>query len=315
VNNLTIRFTLAKPASDFLNLLALPFASARPVEYDSYLPNRLQLDQRTISDGPYQITSYVPGRSITLAKSPGWHQSTDAIRHQYVSKITVTIGITNPDNQVRDLRQGRFDLMMDTALPTSQLPSLPKDNAFHVWAGDSLNPFLSLNLRSPRARHAIANLHIRRAFEFGINKTFVQKVLGGPSVAKILDSAEPPGTFDLAMVGWLPDWAGNNGRSILDPLLKTDCTNGTLNFGCYSNHTVDKLITEAETAPSLAAAGKFWTQANKLILADAAIMPLTDGQNAILASSRVHEAGVSGGVVFAPIIGGPDLTNVWLKKG
>jgi peptide/nickel transport system substrate-binding protein len=124
-----------------------------------------------------------------------------------------------------------------------------------------------------------------------------------------------PGTFDLAMIGWFPDWAGNNGRSIVDPLLRTDCSNGTLNFGCYSNHKVDTLITEAETAPSLAAAGKFWAQANKLILADAAIVPLIDGQDPILASSHVHETGVKAGVVFAPIMGGPDLTNVWLKKG
>jgi peptide/nickel transport system substrate-binding protein len=403
VNNLTVKFTLTKPASDFLNLLALPFASARPVEYNSYLPNSLQLDQHTISDGPYQIVSYVPGKSMTFEKNPGWRQSTDSIRHQFVRQITVTIGVTNANNQVTDLRKGKFDLMLDTALPVSQLPSLRKDASFHVWVGDSLTPFLSLNMLSPRNRHAIANIHIRRALEFGINKTFVQRTLGGPDVAKVLDSVEPPGdlgftaspystpggkgstakckaelarsghgkkvtlkfayindiqdtmmfaaiqaslnpcginllgvpmpasefftvlqdvnehkkpgTFDLAMVGWLPDWAGNNGRSIIDPLLRTDCSNGTLNFGCYSNHKVDKLITEAETAPSLTAAGKFWTQANKLILADAAIVPLINGQNPILSSSRVREAGLPGGVVFAPNIGGPDVTNVWLKKG
>ena len=175
VNNLTIRFTLIKPASDFLNLLALPFASARPVEYNSYLPNSLQLDQHTISDGPYQIVSYVPGRSMTFEKNPGWRQSTDSIRHQFVRQITVTIGITNANNQVTDLRKGKFDLMLDTALPVSQLPSLRKDASFHVWAGDSLTPFLSLNMLSPRNRHAIANIHIRRALEFGINKTFVQR--------------------------------------------------------------------------------------------------------------------------------------------
>ncbi len=32
------------PASDFIYMLAMPFASARPVEYDSYVPNSLQLD-------------------------------------------------------------------------------------------------------------------------------------------------------------------------------------------------------------------------------------------------------------------------------
>ena len=48
-------------------MLAMPFTSARPVEYDSYVPNSLELDQHTISDGPYQISSYVPGKSITMS--------------------------------------------------------------------------------------------------------------------------------------------------------------------------------------------------------------------------------------------------------
>ncbi len=48
-------------------MMAMPFTSARPVEYDSYVPNSLQLDQHTLSDGPYKITSYVPGKSITMA--------------------------------------------------------------------------------------------------------------------------------------------------------------------------------------------------------------------------------------------------------
>jgi len=56
VNSSTIQFTLVQPASDFLYMLAMPFTSARPVEYDSYVPNSLQLDQNLISDGPYQPT-------------------------------------------------------------------------------------------------------------------------------------------------------------------------------------------------------------------------------------------------------------------
>src|SRR5215472_8856966 len=57
-NPMTLRFTLIKPAGDFIYMLAMPFTSARPSEYDKYVPNSLQLDQHTISDGPYQISSY-----------------------------------------------------------------------------------------------------------------------------------------------------------------------------------------------------------------------------------------------------------------
>ena len=41
------------------------------------MPNSLQLDQHTISDGPYQITSYTPNKSMVLKKNPAWKQSTD----------------------------------------------------------------------------------------------------------------------------------------------------------------------------------------------------------------------------------------------
>jgi peptide/nickel transport system substrate-binding protein len=54
----TIVFRLIEPTSDFLNILALGFCSARPVEYMKYLPDSAAFRQHTLSDGPYQITSY-----------------------------------------------------------------------------------------------------------------------------------------------------------------------------------------------------------------------------------------------------------------
>jgi peptide/nickel transport system substrate-binding protein len=73
-NSSTIVFNLTGAYSDFLYMLAMPFTSARPVEYDSYVPGSLQQAQHTISDGPYQISSYVPGKSITLIRNPAWEQ-------------------------------------------------------------------------------------------------------------------------------------------------------------------------------------------------------------------------------------------------
>src|SRR6266568_903037 len=84
-----------------------PFTSARPVECDAYVPNSLQLDQHTISLGPYQITSYTPNKSMTMEKNPAWKQSTDSVRHQYVSKITMTMGVTSAATQLADMQAGK----------------------------------------------------------------------------------------------------------------------------------------------------------------------------------------------------------------
>jgi peptide/nickel transport system substrate-binding protein len=401
-----IQFKLIQPASDFLYMLAMPFASARPVEYDRYLPNSLQLDQNTISDGPYQITSYVPGKSIVMKRNPAWKQSTDSIRHQYVNEITLTIGVTSAATQLADEQAGAvgtYDLVNDTALEPTAIPNLlaTHDPKFKIWPWSSTVPYIVFNLRSPNVHHAMANLLVRQAIEYGVSKVAVQKVLGGPLVAKILNTAimpgnvgyqnyndypdnngngniakckadlakagfksglslnylyqndsvnsrifaaiqaslapcgvrligkpEPgssffvdlgnapesnkPGTWDMGQPGWIPDWFGNNGRTIVDPLFRTRCDVNTNNYGCYNSPVLDKLITEAETSTSPAAAASLWHQADENVMANAVIVPLCDSQAPYYSSKRVMNAG-SSAVVFAPNIGDPDITNIWLN--
>jgi peptide/nickel transport system substrate-binding protein len=402
-NSSTIRFQLFAPTPDFLDILALPFASARPVEYDRYLPNSLKLDQHTISDGPYQITSYVPGLSMVMKRNPAWHQSTDPIRHRYVNKITLTIGITSPERQIADLKANRFDLMDDTSVDPSDFHRLSSDPAFHIWPGAALIPYVVFNLRSPNFRHAAGRVDVRRAIEYGINKAAISRLLGGPAVAPVLNAVIPagnaghlnknpypspggrgsaakcraelvkagfrhgvklrylyandsinarifvaiqaslsrcgvhligvpkpgssffidlgdtpvnnrPGTWDMGQPGWIADWYGNMGRSIIDPLFRTRCVINTNNYGCYNSRRADRFIAEAESASTASAAGAFWLRADRQIMSDAAIVPLVAQQSPNYASPEVHEAGVAHGVVFLPNLGGPDVTNVWIKR-
>src|SRR2546425_807449 len=65
-NSSTLQIKLKHPAADFLYMMAMPFSSARPVEYDKYVPGSAQFNQHTMSDGPYQITSVVPGKSLVM---------------------------------------------------------------------------------------------------------------------------------------------------------------------------------------------------------------------------------------------------------
>ncbi len=401
-----IQFHLIQPASDFLYMMAMPFTSARPVEYDAYLPNSLQLDQHTISDGPYQITSYVPGKSMTLQKNPAWKQSTDAVRHQYVNEITLTIGVTSAQTQLDDMQAGKtgtFDMVDDTALEPTAIPGLIADHdpKFKVWPWDSTLPYVVFNLRSPNSNGAMGNVLVRQAIEYGVDKVAVQRAQGGPLVSKIISTVIPPGnvgyqnynlypdkngngdiakckadlakagfkngvsltylyandtvntriftaiqaslkpcgvnlvgkpepgssffvdlgnapvnnkkgTWDIGQPGWIPDWFGNNGRTVVGPLFQTRCVVNTNNYGCYSSKTVDNLITQAEKASSIAQAGTLWHQADEQIMKDAVIVPLGDGQAPFYSSARVQNKG-STAIVYAPNIGGPDITNVWLN--
>jgi len=401
-----IQFNLIEPASDFLYMMAMPFTSARPVEYDTYLPNSLQLDQHTISDGPYQITTYTPGKSIVMNKNPAWKQSTDPVRHDYVNEITLTIGVTSAQTQLADMQAGKtgtYDMVDDTALEPTAIPGLiaAHDPKFKIWPWTSTLPYVVFNLRSPNANHAAGNLLVRQAVELGLNKVAVQKAQGGPDVSKIIYTAIPTGnvgfqnynlypdnngqgdtakckadltkagykngvsltylyandsvnsrifaaiqaslklcginlvgkpepgssffvdlgnspvnnkagTWDLGQPGWIPDWFGNNGRTIIQPLFNNGCVVNTNNYGCYHSVALNSLITKAEAATSLSAAAAFWHQADVNVMQNAVIVPLGDGQAPFYSSARVQNAG-STAIVYAPNIGGPDITNVWLN--
>jgi peptide/nickel transport system substrate-binding protein len=402
-NASTISFTLMGPASDFLYMLAMPFTSARPVEYDSYVPNSLQLDQHTVSDGPYQISSYQPGKSITMVRDPAWKQSTDSLRHDYVNGVVVTLGVTSAATQLSDMQAGTQDLPSDTPLNPASIPGLEssKPSNFYIFPWSTTQPYIVFNLRSPDAGGAIGKLLVRQAVEYGLDKQAVQKAYGGPAVAAILNSVIPPGNvgyqnynlypdnngqgniamcktdltkagyphgvtltytyqndssntraftatqaslancgitltgkpepsssfftdlgdspennkagqWDLGQPAWVPDWFGNNGRTVIQALFQgPNCVVNTVNYGCYDNSQVNSLITQAETASSLSAAGTAWHQADMDIMKDAAIVPILSQGFPQYASTRVRGVGYKT-AIFAPNIGDPDITNVWL---
>ncbi len=397
---LTLQVNLMAPASDFLYMMAMPFASARPLEYDSYVPNSLQLDQHTISDGPYQISSYIPGKSITLVRNPAWKASTDPLRHAYVDKIVLTIGVTSAQTQLSDMQAGTEDVTNDTPLNPASLPALETSGNpnFKIWAWSSTQPYIVFNLRSPDSGGAMNKLLVRQAVEYGLDKVAVQKAYGGPPVGPIINTVIPPGNagyqnynlypdnngqgdvatcksdlskagypngvtllymypndstntrafeaiqaslaqcgitltskpepgssffvdagnspvnnkpneWDMAQVAWIPDWFGNNGRTMIQALFAPRCTVNTNNYGCYNNANVNNLITQAEAATSLSAAAADWHQADMQIMQDAAIVPIMSQGFPNFSSARVKN------VLFQPNIGEVDITNLWLANG
>jgi peptide/nickel transport system substrate-binding protein len=396
----TLQINLIQPASDFLYMMAMPFTSARPVEYDSYIPNSLALDQHTISDGPYQISSYVAGKSITMVRDPAWKQSTDSIRHAYVDKVVLTEGVASAQTQLADMQAGTQDITNDTPLSPASLPTLETSGYanFKIWPWSSTEPYIVFNLRSPDSGGAMSKLLVRQAVEYGLNKVAVRKAYGGPALGPILSTIIPPGNvgyqnynlypdnngngdtatcksdltkagypnglsviytyqndstntrafeaiqaslapcgitlkgkpepgssffvdlgnspvnnqanqWDMGQPSWIPDWFGNNGRTLIQALFAPRCTVNTNNYGCYNNATVNSLISQAESASSLTAAGDAWHQADMQIMKDAAIVPILDQGFPQYSSARVRNA------IFGPNIGEHDITNLWLANG
>jgi peptide/nickel transport system substrate-binding protein len=130
---------------------------------------------------------------------------------------------------------------------------------------------------------------------------FYTKYLEVPSVAK-------SGAWDLALAQWVPDWYGNAAYSFLYPLFAGPVSfppEGS-NFGFYNSPETNKLIRRASTTRSLSTAESLWAQADRQVMADAAIFPITTPAVPVYHAIQVHNA------VFVPNLFQFDPTNVWL---
>jgi peptide/nickel transport system substrate-binding protein len=396
-NDTTLVVHLLRPASDLTNILAMPFASAAPVEYLAYVPDSNAFRQHTISDGPYQIVTYQPGKQIVLERNPAWQQSGDPVRHQYVDQIQITQGQDQGPVQ-QQIQAGTADMEWDTQVPIADIPQLQasKDPRLGVFPTLSSNPYVVLDLQSPSNGGALGKVQVRRALEYVIDKVAVGQVYGGPALNTPLDQVIPPGNvgyqqfdlyptpdhrgdpatcrrmlaqagyphglvltdvarnagnhpavaqavqaslrqcgvttrilpvtqadyygkylndpsaskrgvWDISEPGWVPDWFGNNGRAIIEPLFdgRTYGPNST-DYGDYDNPAVNALIDRALSSPDQHAASGLWHQADLQIMRDAAIVPIETQKLPIFHSSRVHNA------IYSPFSENYDITNLWL---
>ena len=142
---------------------------------------------------------------------------------------------------------------------------------------------------------------IKLSFRTYDQATYYGSLLNDPNNAQA-------GEWDIAEPGWTPDWWGNNGRAIVQPLFQTNCSAGTTNYGCYSNPTVDRLIDQAlqEADPEQAEAR--WHEVDVQVMKDLPIVPIL----AFAAmTSRYHSRRVKN-AIHVPQIEFFDITNLWL---
>jgi ABC-type transport system substrate-binding protein len=219
-NPSTLVFKLMEPSADFLNILCLPFDSARPVEYMSYLPDSATFRQHTLSDAPYQITSYSPGKGFTLDRNPAWKQSTDTLRHAYVNKVVITEGLTTESVQ-EQLEAGTGDMEWDVQPPFQDIPSLEGNP--NLVIGPPGNYYVSLNVYLALNQYAgpFTNKLVREAAAYAVDKNVIIQILGGPKLAAVANQPIIPGnTGYIPGYNPYPDNHGNGDAAKAKALLK-----------------------------------------------------------------------------------------------
>jgi peptide/nickel transport system substrate-binding protein len=128
------------------------------------------------------------------------------------------------------------------------------------------------------------------------------RILQDPRRAKV-------GDWDITAAAWTPDWFGNNGRAYVQPMFQSGGAAGTANYGGYDNPKVDALILRALSEPDADRAADLWHEVDRLVLEDAAIVPILACEPTIphMTSARVRNA-----LPMPQIDRWLDAANLWL---
>ncbi|MFV0436108.1 MAG: ABC transporter substrate-binding protein [Desulfopila sp.] len=116
------------------------------------------------------------------------------------------------------------------------------------------------------------------------------------------------GVWDIAPVGWTPDWVGGAARSVFQPQFTYDGTHQTYNYTDYNNPAANRLAQEAINATSVEQTAELWGKVDELVMADAPVVPLIANKN-----PRYHGEAVRNYLVYALGVEG-DWTNIWLDR-
>jgi peptide/nickel transport system substrate-binding protein len=192
----TVIFKLTQPASYFVAMVSLPAFSPSPAEYDQYIPASAELAAHTISDGPYEVTSYTATKEIDFSRNPAWSASTDQVRKAYVDKVVINeTGDQTAIQQQLQANTAGADMEWDTFPPVSAVNGLvaSKDPNFYLGPEFSTNPYIIFNYVSPNNGGALAKLAVRQALEEAINRANLIQDDNGPIISPPLTHVLPAG--------------------------------------------------------------------------------------------------------------------------
>ncbi|AMM20437.1 ABC transporter substrate-binding protein [Frondihabitans sp. PAMC 28766] len=149
---------------------------------------------------------------------------------------------------------------------------------------------LSLTLLTQNDTSSLAQA---QALQQGIERAGIKVTLKPEDPTSFYtDATANTANYDLALYSWQPDFPSAN--SSIQPLFaSSEIGNGGNNVSRYSSPAVDKLIDQATATVDETDAQALWAQADKRIMQDAPVVPLTYAKQSFLRGSGVQNFGIA----------------------
>jgi peptide/nickel transport system substrate-binding protein len=180
-----VAFHLSQADPEFLDQLAMPFASILPASS----PARDAGTNPLPGTGPYYFASYQPTNALVMKRNPYFKQwSAQAEPQGYPNEIEETFGLS-AEAEVTAIENGQADWMYD-APPPDRLSELSQKYADQVHINTlTAYWYLAMNTNLP----PFNNLKVRQALNYAINRNAVIRLYGGPQLASPACTLLPPG--------------------------------------------------------------------------------------------------------------------------
>ncbi len=230
-NDSTIVFHLTKPAGDFNLRMSMPATAPIPEEVAKCFEGKPgDYGRDVVSTGPYMIqgadkvsiascaalkpmSGYdgANGNHIILVRNPEYDQSTDQYRKNYIDTFKFVVN-SNADDIFAKVQSGAYqDEVSSPAPKTIRLyatnPALKPRMIPNV--GDRTNYF-TMNLTQP----PFDDVHVRKAMNWIMDKSALQKAWGGPIPGAIATHIVPPVLYNNGLAEYDPYATPNNAGSV-----------------------------------------------------------------------------------------------------
>jgi peptide/nickel transport system substrate-binding protein len=233
----TVIFHLVEPSADFTSMLSLTVADPAPVEVLDYLPDSPEYRANFIASGPYKVGSYIPDSEWKFVRNPSWNADSDPLRKAYVDEIVMTMGLEG-DAAMQQLEAGSADMLFDIQPSAANIARLTaaNDAKFSTMENGGIEDFMWFNTKTTNNNSALQKLEVRQAIQYAIDKSAVQQILGGESMATVVS-----GIFGPGINGYKPGSLYGDGSGKADPakakelLAAAGVTNLTLKLPYINN--------------------------------------------------------------------------------